>query len=177
MATERVGRQCQKFGFRRKARKARLTLTSSQSTNHDQTSTHTSEETLSTQLASHLDQATSDGLAGESLGLVDLAEQGISGLGDDGGGETGDETGAQVQAGESAGTELGLGLAGGVDKLFEGDLKHAELGHGVRHLLEEDGTEAGVEALEALLPSDASEAASETAGEGWLRDETDTGSF
>lgn len=90
-------------------------------------------------------------------------------MGDDGGGETGDETGAQVEGGRLTRRELALGLAVRADELFlqfsdvtshgtcqkitqirigagstYGDnLVHAELGHGVRDLLEQDGAETG----------------------------------
>lgn len=108
-----------------------LTLTSGKSTNHEETakesnvkirckppsrehnvpSTKTSEETLRTELAAHLDQTASSGLPGESLGLVDLGEQGVGGLGDDSGGETSNQTGAQVECRCFTGCEQVLGLA------------------------------------------------------------------
>ncbi len=87
-------------------------MTSGESTNHDQTSTHSSEETLGTKLTSHLDQATSDSLSRKSLGLVDLGKEGVGGLGDDGSSETSDETRAEVKCRDGAGGKLALGLAG-----------------------------------------------------------------
>jgi hypothetical protein len=54
---------------------------------------------------------------------------------------------------------------------------HGELGHGVRNLLEQDGTETGVEGSGTLFPQDTAETADETVGESGLRNETDTGSL
>ena len=48
------------------------------------------------QILRDLDQPAGGALSWESLGLVDLAEHGVGGLGDDGGGEPGDEAGAEI---------------------------------------------------------------------------------
>lgn len=57
-------------------------LTGGQGTDHDETGTQTSEETLDAQLTGHLDQSRSGTLSGLTLGLVDLGEQGVGGLRD-----------------------------------------------------------------------------------------------
>jgi hypothetical protein len=44
-------------------------------------------------------------------------------------------------------------------------------------LLEQNGTEAGVESTDTLIPQHLAEAANEAVGVGGLRDETDTGSL
>lgn len=58
-----------------------------------------------------------------------------------GSGETGDETGAQVVGGLFTSGEISDLLARSGDNVLEGDLVNSELGHGVRDLLEQDGTE------------------------------------
>lgn len=60
----------------------------------------------------------------------------------DGSGHTGDETSGQVDHGQLRTDELVLGLSGSGDDLLLGDLEDGELGHGVRDLLEEDGSES-----------------------------------
>lgn len=57
-------------------------LTGGQGTDHDETGTQTSEETLGAQLTGHLDQSRGGTLSGLTLGLVDLGEQGVGGLRD-----------------------------------------------------------------------------------------------
>lgn len=150
-------------------------LAGSEGTDHDETGTHAGEETLDTELLGHLDEARGGRLAGGTLGLVDLGEEGVGGLRDDGGGHTGDETGAEVEAGLLTLGKRGLGAAHGVEDLLRGDLEDGELGHGVGDLLEQDGAETGVEAADTLLTGDAEEARGEAVGERGLRDETDTG--
>lgn len=93
-------------------------MPSGESTNHEETSTETGKQTSGAELASHLDQSPTSGLPRKSLGLVDLGEEGVGGLGDDGGSETGDETRAQVEGGGLTRGELALGLAVGTDELF-----------------------------------------------------------
>jgi hypothetical protein len=120
-----------------------LTLSGGEGTDHDETSTHTGEETGGAELAGHLDETRGDRLAGSALGLVDLGEEGVGGLGDDGGGHTGDETTTEVEGGGLSAGELALGLTPDLEDLLHSDLVHGELGHGVRDLLEQDGAETG----------------------------------
>jgi hypothetical protein len=61
------------------------------------------------------------------------------------------------------------------DRWLAPSYSHSELGHGVRNLLEQDGTETGVETTDTLLPCDPGETAEKTIGKGRLGDEPDTG--
>ena len=150
-------------------------MTSSESTDHDETGAHTGEETGGAELTGHLDESGGDTLSRSTLGLVDLGEQGVGGLGDDGGGHTGNQTSRQVKTGGLTRGERVLGLASGGEDLLDGDLVDGELGHGVRDLLEEDGTETGVEGTGTLLSEDSEETTGETVGKGGLGDESDSG--
>jgi hypothetical protein len=100
-----------------------------QSSNHEETSADTSVAALEAQLLGDLDQAGGGAFAGSALCLVDLAEHGVGGLGDEGGGETSDETGTEVDGGLHAARRGALvnGAVGHFRDLLEDD----ELGHGV----------------------------------------------
>lgn len=104
-------------------------LTSGDTTDHDETGRETSEGTTDTELTSNLDETADGTLTRGSLGLVDLGKHGVSGLGDDGSGETGKETSSEVDGG--LGTVGHLGLV----ELSEDDLRELlesdELGDGV----------------------------------------------
>ena len=82
-----------------------------------------------TQLFRDLDQTAGGPLSRQALGLVDLAEHRVGGLGDDGGGEASHETGAQVDHRLHAVRGLGFvdALVNGLGDLFVDD----EFGHGV----------------------------------------------
>lgn len=150
-------------------------LTSGQSTNHEQTSTNTTVATTETEFLGDLDQSASGALTGETLGLVDLGQHSIGGLRDNGGSETGNQTRTQVD--DSLGSIRGSVL---VDRSVDGLgdlLVDDELGHGVRDLLEQDGTETAVESTETFRLRDLAETRDETGGEGRLGHETDTGGF
>ena len=152
-------------------------MTGGKGTNHDKTSAHTGEKTRDTELTGHLDKSGGGSLSGSTLGLVDLGEQGVGGLGDDGSGHTGDETGRQVKTSLLTTGERVLGLSGRGEDLLDGNLEDGELGHGVWDLLEENGTETGVEGTGTLLSEDTEETTGETVGERRLGDKTDTGSL
>jgi hypothetical protein len=104
-------------------------LTGSQSTDHEKTGTDTTVAAADTELLGDLDQTAGGSLTGKTLGLVDLGEHGIGGLGNDGGSHTGNETGAQVVDGLHAIGGLAL-VDDGVDGLVD-LLEDDELGHGV----------------------------------------------
>lgn len=100
-------------------------------TYHEETSTNTGEAALETKLLGDLDQTGGGTLTGETLGLVDLGEHGVGGLGDDGGSETSKETSAKV---DTSLTTVGEGVLvdnreDSLGELLESD----ELGHGVRN--------------------------------------------
>lgn len=150
-------------------------LTGSEGTDHEETSTNTAEGATETKLLGDLDQTRGGALTGETLGLVDLGKHGIGGLRDDGGSETGNETGAQVDGGLETVRE---GLLGPVaESSLRNLLEDDELGHGVRDLLEEDGTETGVESTDTLVLEHLAETTDQAIGVGGLRDETDTSSL
>jgi hypothetical protein len=109
-------------------------LTSSDTTNHDKTSRKTSESTTETELTSDLDETGNGTLTGGGLGLVDLGQHGISGLGDNGSGETGKETSSEVDTGLSTVGHLGF-VELSEDELRE-LLESDKLGHGVRDPIE-----------------------------------------
>jgi len=105
-------------------------LSSSQTTNHEQTGRQTSERTAETQFASDLDQARNSALTRKTLGLVDLGEHGVGRLRDNGSSETSKKTRAKVYRGNSAGGQCGLVTHGSKDsfrELFECE----EFGDGV----------------------------------------------
>jgi hypothetical protein len=120
-------------------------LTSGEGTDHDQSSTHTGEETTGAKLTGHLDESGGGSLSWGTLGLVDLGKQGVGGLRDNGSGHTSDQTSRQVESGLLSASQGVLGLASGSENLLNGDLEDGELGHGVWDLLEQDGTETGRE--------------------------------
>jgi hypothetical protein len=150
-------------------------LTGSEGTDHEETGTDTAEGSTETELLGDLDETGHGALTGLTLGLVDLGEHGVGRLGDDSGGETGHETGTKVGNGLHAVGEVLLGelTEDSLGDLLEGD----ELGHGVRNLLEENGTETSVESTDTLVLEHLGETTDETVGVGGLRDETDTGSL
>eukprot|EP00321_Phaeocystis_globosa_P016499 CAMPEP_0118830862 /NCGR_PEP_ID=MMETSP1162-20130426/28249_1 /TAXON_ID=33656 /ORGANISM="Phaeocystis Sp, Strain CCMP2710" /LENGTH=371 /DNA_ID=CAMNT_0006762231 /DNA_START=145 /DNA_END=1257 /DNA_ORIENTATION=- len=84
--------------------------------------------------------------------LVDLGEQGVRRVRDDGGDDARDHARRERDAHvPRAAHRLGVRAERAVDGVG-GVALHRELGHGVRHLLEEDGDEAGVEGVdEAVL--------------------------
>lgn len=167
-------------------------LESGKGADHEETGADAGVGALETELLGDLDEAGGGALAGGAGGLVDLAQHGVGGLRDDGSGETGNETGAEVDNSLHA---VGHVLLGEdlVDSL--GDLLvDNELGHGVGDprelsisgvlfrrgqkkniLLEQNGTETGVEGTNTLVLEHLAEAADEAGGIGGLGDETDTG--
>jgi hypothetical protein len=94
-----------------------------------------------------------------------------------GSGHTGDQTTTQVDGGQLATDQLVLRLAGGGNDLLLGNFEHGELGHGVRNLLEQDGTETGVETGDTFLSGDSGETTGQAVGEGWLRNQSDSSGF
>jgi len=83
-------------------------LSSSDGTDHEETSTDTTEGSTETELTSDLDETAGGRLTWKTLGLVDLGKHGVGWLGDDGGGETSDETGSEVD--DSLGSTGGSGF-------------------------------------------------------------------
>lgn len=104
-------------------------LTSSQPTNHEQTSRETGEGAAEAKFTSNLHETRYRALTREALGLVDFRQHGISGLGNDGSGEASEETGSQVDGRLAAAGQLGLVKLGkdGLGNLLKCD----KLGHGV----------------------------------------------
>ena len=114
-------------------------LTGGESTDHDATRGQT--------LGAELDNASLRGDAAETrhngtgaprAGFVHLRQQGIGGVGDDGGDDTSDDTRRQ-RDGDVFRARAFLGrLAHGLVDGFGGAPLDGELGHGVRHLPESD---------------------------------------
>lgn len=96
---------------------------------HEETSANTSVTAADTELLTDLDQTGGVALTRETLGLVDLAQHGVSGLGDKGSGETSNETRSKVNSGLGA-VGGGVTVNGVVDSLSD-LLVDDELGHGV----------------------------------------------
>lgn len=95
-------------------------LTRSEGGNHDDTGAEAAEETPDTELAGDLDKARGDGLALDTLLLVDLGEQGIGGLGNNGSGRASDNAGAEIHSRDGSVGELILGLANGTIDVLTG---------------------------------------------------------
>lgn len=149
-------------------------LAGGQSANHEQTSADASVAATETELLGDLDQSAGGALAWETLCLVDLGKHGIGGLRNEGGSETGDEARSQVDRGLCTVRRRVLVnhvLPDGLGNLLVDD----EFGHGVRDLLEQDGTEAAVEGAHTLGSQNFAEARHETGREGGFRDQSDTG--
>jgi len=87
-------------------------LSSGQCAHHDQTSTETSEETNRSEISSHFDQSRGDGLTRQSTGLVDLRQEGVGRLRDDGGSETSNETSSEVETGDGSRAQFRFRFAG-----------------------------------------------------------------
>jgi len=151
-------------------------LTGGQSTNHEKTGAETSIAATDTKLLTDLDQSAGGSLTRETLGLVDLGKHGVSGLRDNGGGETSDETRSQVDSGLCSirGSVL---VDNGLVDCFGSLLVDNELGHGVRNLLEQDGAETTVESTDTFILENLAETANKAGGEGGLGNKTDTGGF
>ena len=98
-------------------------------TYHEQTSANTSVRTPKPKVFCDLDQTAGGAFSWETLGLVDLAQHGISGLGNESSSETGNETRTKVNGGlEPIGSGLFVhSLVDGFGNLLVDD----ELGHGV----------------------------------------------
>lgn len=73
-------------------------------------------------MTSHLDEPRGGRLAGGTLSLVDLRQEGVGGLRDNGSGQTGDKTGGKVKTSELATSKRVLGLASGLKNLLDGNL-------------------------------------------------------
>jgi hypothetical protein len=149
-------------------------LSCSEGSNHDAPREETdSAEFLESGLASEADEAGGGASALVSSLLVDHGEEGIGGVRHHGGGHTSHHTGGEGD-GEVGGLAAGLrGLSGGgVDRLSCLSL-HSELGHGVGHLLEEDGSETGVEAGNTLGGQHTADTSGDSLGEGGVGDGLD----
>jgi hypothetical protein len=177
-------------------------LAGGQGTDHEQPSTDTSIAASETQLLSDLDQAAGGALSREALGLVDLREHGVGGLGDDGGGETGDQTGTQVDGclqrvgggrlvellprelgdllvddefGHCVGNSVLLLVSASMPSFdIWGGLESGEREGGKDVLLEQDRTKASVERTHTLILQHLAEATDEAIRICRLGHETDT---
>ena len=94
-----------------------------------QTSTNTSIASAEAELLSNLNQTGGGSFSGKTLGLVDLRQHSVGGLGNESGGETGNETRSEVNGGQ--GTAGGGALVDVAEDDFGNLLEDDELGHGV----------------------------------------------
>lgn len=107
--------------------------------------------------------------------LVNLAQHGISRLGDNRCSKPSNKTTSQVN---SRGHPIAHSvLIPDLVRRLGNPLVHHELGHGVRDLLEQDRPKPGVECADSFLRGNLGHSAEETSGEGRLGDETDTCGF
>jgi hypothetical protein len=153
-------------------------LSGGEGANHDATSTKTVEaELLEADLLGQGDETAGNGTcATSSGGLVDHGQQGISRVGDDGGGDTSNGTRGQGNNGlGSVAGGLQVVSGGGGDDFLSPALD-GELSHGVGDLLEQDGAEARVEALhDTVLLDDLGEGGDEAVGVLGVGHQADTG--
>ncbi len=155
-------------------------LTGSQRTNHDATCAQTCQaKLLESHFSGQVHQAGHDASRSTgSLGLVDQGQQGIGGVGDDGGGYTGNGTGGKGHGHLGGSTGFLQVDAGGGAQDILGFPLHGELSHGVRYLFEQDWSETGVEAFQsAIMLQNFWERRQQTAGELWVGDQANTGGF
>eukprot|EP01137_Pigoraptor_chileana_P017996 Opistho-2@76835 len=144
-------------------------LAGGEGADHDNPRTETEVETAEPKLLGKAKEARNNASAAALL-LVDLREQRVGGLRDDGRRNSRNETAAKVDGHDHAVAQLLLGRRDRSVDGLRGALVHDELGHRVGDLLEENGEEARVEAADhALLTCEAGEAANESVGEGRLR--------
>jgi len=113
---------------------------------HDATGAEACEaEVLEAGVLGDLDQALGDGPLASRPRLVDLREQRVCRVGDDGRGNTRNDAGGEGHSDIGDGTALLRGGAEGVVDDLCGLALHGEFCHGVGDLLEQDGPEPGVE--------------------------------
>jgi len=148
-------------------------LAGSESSDHEETGTDTRVRSTDTELLTDLDETRDSSLTGKTLGLVDLGEHSVGRLRNNGGSETSNQTRAKVGNGLHTVGKILLGES--TEDSLRDLLEDDELGHGVGDLLEENGSETGVESTETLVLDNLAETRDETVGVGGLRDETDTG--
>jgi hypothetical protein len=150
-------------------------LTGSEGTDHDATGSETlSAELEDTDLLGDVNKARDGRSITTSTLLVDLGQESISGVRDDGGGNTSNNTRAQGDGDVlTLGALIRRSTEGTIDGLSSGTL-NGELSHGVGNLLEEDGTETSVEAQDTISGEHARSTSTETLGEGRVSNGADT---
>jgi len=121
-------------------------LAGSQGSDHDTTGAQTIRaQTLEPSFLGDINQTASNTSLTTSTGLVDLREQSIRRVGNDGSNDTGDNSGSERDAEVGAAAASLGGLAHAVvDGLSCGTL-NSELSHGVWNLLHQDRSEPGIE--------------------------------
>ena len=131
-------------------------LTRGERADHDAPSAEASQaQLLQARLLGKVDQSRHNRARAAGGGrLVNLGQQCVRGVRNDGGGDARERAGAQRDGGLAAvGCGLHVGASGLRDHFLSPPL-HGELRHRVRHLLEQDGAKAGVEALEDAVVLD-----------------------
>eukprot|EP00760_Papus_ankaliazontas_P004395 PhM_4_TR11858/c0_g1_i1/m.65910 len=143
---------------------------------HDAAGAETREaQLLEANVAGEVEQTGGDAARAAGRGaLVDERQERVGGVRDDRGGNTGDRAGREGDGHLRAVRGLREVDAGALADGLSGGALDGELGHGVGDLLEQNGAEAGVEALEdAVGGDDLGEGRDEARGKLGVRHETD----
>mmetsp|Transcript_15135 Transcript_15135/g.23104 ORF Transcript_15135/g.23104 Transcript_15135/m.23104 type:complete len:347 (-) Transcript_15135:24-1064(-) len=150
-------------------------LQGSQGTDHDASCAQALGAQLhDTGLLGDVHHARGDGAIATSACLVHLGEEGVRRVGDDGGDDTGNDTRAQRDTGVGDCTALRRRAAHAVVDGLGDTTLHGELSHRVRNLLEEDGSEARVEAAHnTFLLDEPGGDTRQAGGVGGVRDRSD----
>mmetsp|Transcript_7469 Transcript_7469/g.8480 ORF Transcript_7469/g.8480 Transcript_7469/m.8480 type:complete len:323 (+) Transcript_7469:246-1214(+) len=130
-------------------------LSGRQGTDHHASSAQASEAQLpEPHLLGEVDQSAGNATGATSgLRLVDERQQCVGGVRNDRRGDTSDHARPKGHAHLQRFARRGGGCADSMVDLFRGRALHGELRHCVRHLLEEDGAEARIEALDETILS------------------------
>eukprot|EP00038_Savillea_parva_P006212 m.162330 g.162330 ORF g.162330 m.162330 type:complete len:384 (+) comp12177_c0_seq1:1463-2614(+) len=151
-------------------------LERSERANHDTASTQTRRAQLvEANLTRKASQTNHDGAIATGAGLVDLGQQRVGWVRDDGRGHTGNGTRGERHTQVVAGRRRGrLGARRTVNEVGCPSLDR-KLGHCVWNLLEQNGAKARVEATnDTFLLGQTCRATHKPVGKLWIRDQTDT---
>jgi len=150
-------------------------LTGGQGSDHDATRDQSNGGELhEADLPGDVHQTTHGRSRSTGSGLVDLGQKGVTGVGDDSGGDSSNHTRAQADGDVHSLAKLVRGLAHGIVDHLSSLALNSELGHRVGDLLEEDRAETSVESSDALSLEHVSESGGERLGEGLVRHGADT---
>jgi len=148
-------------------------LSGRQGTNHDATGKEThSAQIDEANFTSNVHETRHHGSVATGTLLVDLAEEGIGGVTDNGRSDTGNDTREQGNAQSGRAADFGRRLAhAGVDGIGGGTL-HDKLGARVGDLFGQDGSQAGVKSADTFFGSHLTETIHQSVGPFGVRDGT-----